>query len=73
MKRGRSIRSTMKGKASLPGNGGRGLKLNDGYVVRFEPDGIAPRQRGAWIETAFRFLGAYRVTSHRSPATGGVD
>ena len=37
--------------ASPPGNGGRGLKLTQavglgGFVV-----GIAPRQRGAWIET----------------------
>ena len=37
--------------ASPPGNGGRGLK-QEGIAKTFETvAGIAPRQRGAWIET----------------------
>jgi len=40
--------------ASPPGNGGRGLKrCLSGTCVR-GCEGIAPRQRGAWIETRYR-------------------
>ena len=38
--------------ASLPGSGERGLKLALGKGNPFIERGIAPRQRGAWIETA---------------------
>ena len=35
--------------------------------------GIAPRQRGAWIETVSLRSGARGLWLHRPPATGGVD
>ena len=39
--------------ASPLGNGGRGLK--PAHISEcYQPAGIAPRQRGAWIETADR-------------------
>src|SRR5574337_288766 len=38
-------------RASLPGNGERGLKLLLGRLVGLDQAGIAPRQRGARIET----------------------
>ena len=37
--------------ASPPGNGGRGLKRGQVREKRRADQGIAPRQRGAWIET----------------------
>ena len=39
--------------ASPPGNGGRGLKLIAAILVPTSPTRIAPRQRGAWIETGW--------------------
>ena len=40
--------------ASLPGNGGRGLKQECDLRQDVCCDCIAPRQRGAWIETSDR-------------------
>ena len=59
--------------ASPPGNGGRGLKPQGEHPKVLSLDGIAPRQRGAWIETGD--TGARREwhRRHRPPATGGVD
>ena len=35
--------------------------------------GIAPRQRGAWIETVEAIALVIDSPGHRPPATGGVD
>ena len=57
--------------ASPPGNGGRGLKpLAAGGIHACRT--IAPRQRGAWIETDQRTSRSGDAL-HRPPATGGVD
>ena len=60
-------------RASPPGNGGRGLKLFAGQGSSQADERIAPRQRGAWIETK-PMTGAVNIAAgHRPPATGGVD
>ena len=38
-------------RASPPGNGGRGLKPRTDASTEPSSTGIAPRQRGAWVET----------------------
>jgi len=59
--------------ASPPGNGGRGLKL-DQYGEPFDlKEGIASRKRGAWIETATVASSVCSSEGHRLPETGGVD
>ena len=59
--------------ASPPGNGGRGLKHGYKSAKRITTSRIAPRQRGAWIETAMGLHLISETRWHRPPATGGVD
>ena len=56
--------------AAPPGNGGRGLKLSLDAQAHLAALGIAPRQRGAWVETPAR-IDRGNTRNASPPGNGG--